>query len=84
MRGSQAMPGSTPGISAPSPLYPAALLPPDRPARAVWSLPPPWRERAEQAERAARARIVADYIAGMTDRYAFEEHRRLFDPRERV
>jgi dGTPase len=42
-------------------------------------LPPPWRERAEQAERAARARIVADYIAGMTDRYALDEHRRLFD-----
>ena len=33
-------------------------------------LPPPWRERAEAAERSARARIVADYIAGMTDRYA--------------
>jgi dGTPase len=42
-------------------------------------LPPPWRERAEQAERAARARIVADYIAGMTDRFALDEHRRLFD-----
>jgi dGTPase len=42
-------------------------------------LPPPWRERAEAAERAARARIVADYIAGMTDRYALDEHRRLFD-----
>ena len=27
----------------------------------------------------ARARVVADYIAGMTDRYALEEHRRLFD-----
>ncbi|MBM3648002.1 MAG: deoxyguanosinetriphosphate triphosphohydrolase [Alphaproteobacteria bacterium] len=42
-------------------------------------LPPPWRERAEAAERANRARIVADYIAGMTDRYAMDEHRRLFD-----
>jgi dGTPase len=42
-------------------------------------LPPPWRERAEAAERPARARIVADYIAGMTDRYALDEHRRLFD-----
>ena len=42
-------------------------------------LPPPWRERAEAAERSARARIVADYIAGMTDRYAMDEHRRLFD-----
>jgi dGTPase len=31
-----------------------------------------------------RARIVADYIAGMTDRYAILEHRRLFDPAERT
>jgi dGTPase len=30
------------------------------------------------------ARVVADYIAGMTDRFAFEEHRKLFDPEERV
>jgi dGTPase len=42
-------------------------------------LPTPWRERAEQADKPARARIVADYIAGMTDRYALDEHRRLFD-----
>ena len=42
-------------------------------------LPPPWRERAEAAIRPARARIVADYIAGMTDRYALDEHKRLFD-----
>jgi len=31
-----------------------------------------------------QARIVADYIAGMTDRYAILEHRRLFDPTERT
>ena len=29
-----------------------------------------------------RARAVADYIAGMTDRYAIREHNRLFDPQE--
>ncbi len=29
-------------------------------------------------------RMICDYIAGMTDRYAFEEHRRLFDPSTRV
>jgi len=29
------------------------------------------------------ARAVADYIAGMTDRYAILEHQRLFDPAER-
>jgi dGTPase len=31
-----------------------------------------------------RARAVADYIAGMTDRYAILEHRRLLDPAERT
>jgi dGTPase len=30
------------------------------------------------------ARIVADYIAGMTDRFALDEYRKLFDPNERV
>ena len=29
-------------------------------------------------------RVVCDYIAGMTDRYCEQEHRRLFDPFERV
>jgi dGTPase len=33
---------------------------------------------------AGRARAVADYIAGMTDRYAILEHRRMFDPSERT
>jgi len=42
-------------------------------------LPSPWREKAELAQPHARARVVADYIAGMTDRYALDEHRRLFD-----
>jgi len=32
---------------------------------------------------AGRARAVADYIAGMTDRYAIVEHERLFDPAKR-
>ncbi len=30
-------------------------------------------------EEARRARLVCDYIAGMTDRYALAEHTRLFD-----
>jgi len=33
---------------------------------------------------AGRPRAVADYIAGMTDRYAILEHQRLFDPAERT
>ncbi|OGT07152.1 MAG: deoxyguanosinetriphosphate triphosphohydrolase [Gallionellales bacterium RBG_16_57_15] len=37
-------------------------------------LPPPFQRQAEPE----RARAVADYIAGMTDRYAIREHRRIF------
>jgi len=29
-------------------------------------------------------RVICDYIAGMTDRFALEEYRRLFDPEEKV
>ncbi len=29
-------------------------------------------------------RVVCDYIAGMTDRYALEEHKKLFDPGKRA
>lgn len=38
---------------------------------------PPQFQLAGQAEP-ERARAVADYIAGMTDRYAIREHRRIF------
>ena len=43
-------------------------------------LPGGWRERAESAGAEHSYRVVADYVAGMTDRYAIEEHRRLTDP----
>ena len=33
----------------------------------------------EQSGESARARIIADYISGMTDRYAIAEHERIFD-----
>ena len=42
-------------------------------------LPTLWREKAETTDPTGRARLVADYIAGMTDRFAHDEHRRLFD-----
>jgi dGTPase len=42
-------------------------------------LPEEWREGLDGADEPRRMRRVADYIAGMTDRYALEEHRRLFD-----
>jgi dGTPase len=41
-------------------------------------LPAEWRAQTGGGE-AERARIVADYLAGMTDRFALDEHRRLFD-----
>ena len=43
------------------------------------TLPPEWRARYEDADEARLARVVCDYIAGMTDRYAMREYRRLFD-----
>ncbi|EHH69145.1 deoxyguanosinetriphosphate triphosphohydrolase [Gluconobacter morbifer] len=42
-------------------------------------LPDPWQQRAKLLDETARRRLVADYIAGMTDRLAMEEHRRLTD-----
>jgi dGTPase len=41
-------------------------------------LPAEWHGRAGAQPDADRARLVCDYIAGMTDRFAIEEHRRLF------
>jgi dGTPase len=35
----------------------------------------------KRADKEGLPRAVCDYIAGMTDRYALEEHQRLFDPR---
>ncbi len=43
------------------------------------TLPPPWRQDAEQVSGSRRARLVCDYVAGMTDSFAIEEHRRLFN-----
>jgi dGTPase len=43
------------------------------------TMPGAWAAKAGEGE-AERARAVADYIAGMTDRFALGEYRRLFDP----
>lgn len=40
-------------------------------------LPPEWRARYDGSDEARLARVVCDYIAGMTDRYAVREYRRL-------
>jgi len=49
-------------------------------------LPPEFSTKAVTLEhalgRTGRARAVADYIAGMTDRYAIAEYHRLFNPSE--
>lgn len=54
----------------------------------VRQLPPKFRQRIEQIGEADRARhvrqVVCDYLAGMTDRYAMLEYRKLFDPFEKV
>ena len=46
-------------------------------------MPDNWQKRITDAQAVdnptLRARIVCDYIAGMTDRYAIREHERLFD-----
>jgi dGTPase len=44
-------------------------------------LPPTTHSRLKK-EGAHRA--ICDYIAGMTDRYALDEYKRLFEPYERV
>ncbi|ANB02114.1 deoxyguanosinetriphosphate triphosphohydrolase [Ectothiorhodospira sp. BSL-9] len=49
-----------------------ALLPPEHEDKA--------RRLSAQSGDAGRARAVADYVAGMTDRFAIAEHGRLFDP----
>lgn len=47
-------------------------------------LPTEWRLQCEEPRSKATARIVCDYIAGMTDRFALEEHGRLYDLRLKI
>jgi dGTPase len=42
-------------------------------------LPPAWRARAGTPGAPRTVEAIADYIAGMTDRYALDEHDRLFN-----
>lgn len=43
------------------------------------AMPAEWADGCDGLDGPDRARRVADYIAGMTDWYALDEHRRLFD-----
>jgi dGTPase len=45
---------------------------------------PPHVTRRVQEEGEPMPRVIADYIAGMTDRFALQEYKKLFDPEERV
>ena len=45
----------------------------------VATLPDEWRGRAGEADPRRAALTVADYISGMTDRFAVEEYRKLTD-----
>jgi dGTPase len=42
------------------------------------------RKYLQRMDRYGRERVVCDYIAGMTDRFALDEVKRLFEPYERV
>ena len=42
-------------------------------------LPKDWRDESGLGEKRHTARHVCDFIAGMTDRYALDQHKRLFD-----
>lgn len=52
----------------------------------IYLLPPEHQRNAqrftEESGDIGKARAVADYIAGMTDRFAIMEHKRIFDPSE--
>jgi dGTPase len=42
-------------------------------------LPANWREQSFTDDRSRFARQVCDFIAGMTDRFALDQHKRMFD-----
>jgi dGTP triphosphohydrolase len=46
---------------------------------ALPGLPDDWRARAGEGGTHRAATVVGDYVAGMTDRYAMDEQRRLTD-----
>jgi dGTPase len=43
------------------------------------AMPPAWYAASRTWNERRLARLIADFVAGMTDRYAIGEHRRLFD-----
>jgi dGTPase len=51
---------------------------------AAHDLPGRWGARVEATEAGGRARVVCDFIAGMTDPYALEQYERLFDAKPQL
>lgn len=47
-------------------------------------LPTEWYEESGRGDPQKTRRVVADYIAGMTDRYALREHERIFDRHSQI
>ena len=57
-------------------------------------LPPEWKYRLDNADEfpeysfnddgKIKARLICDYISCMTDRYALEEHDRVFNPKVKI
>jgi len=47
-------------------------------------LPSEWQEKVKGTGAESTAQTVADFIGGMTDRFALDEHRRLFDLQSRI
>ena len=47
-----------------------------------WQIPAEFRQRRNKKDTLKR--MISDYIAGMTDRSVLDEHKKLFDPHERV
>jgi dGTPase len=43
------------------------------------ALPAPWQRAGRELPEPEAAGLVRDFVGGMTDRYAIDEHRRLFD-----
>jgi dGTPase len=50
----------------------------ERYSRVPEALPEAWRAVANELQSRARSRLIIDFVAGMTDRFALAEHRRLF------
>ena len=42
-------------------------------------MPTDWQQKMKDETQSGKARIIADYVASMTDRYALLEYERIFE-----